>query len=46
MRTQWQPNKSLHLTAAQLCGFRTAGMIGRWIGCQRLLPAAVGELCR
>src|SRR5215813_12132431 len=40
------PNKSLHRTAAPLCSCGVAGMIGRWIGCRCLFPAAVGELFR
>jgi len=38
-----QANNSLHPTRRPRLGFgRAAGFFGRWIGCQRPFPAAVG----
>lgn len=40
------PNKSLHTNHRPAFRGRARRFIGRWIRCQRPLPAAVGELRR
>jgi hypothetical protein len=40
------PNKQMHRTAAPRCSFESRRLFGRWIGCQRSFPAAVGDLGR
>jgi len=44
--TQTLPNKSLHTNRRPPVRLRSQRFIGRWIRCQRSLPAAVGELWR
>jgi hypothetical protein len=41
-----KPNKSIHTNRRRAFQSECACMFGRWIGCRRPFPAAVGDLHR
>ncbi len=41
-----KPNNRMHTSRRLALRFRVSGLFGRWIRCQRPLPAAVGEFDR
>jgi len=38
-----RPNKRMHTNRRPAFQFRCSKFLGRWIGCQRPFPAAVGD---